>query len=105
MLFRSVLCLAVSGRLVVSGSADKRLCVWMREEKGEAAHTKVTMLTGHEGPVKCVTVKGDEERNQIGSGCREWGQRWVVYSGSLDRSVKVWRVAEYMEAQLEPNMI
>ncbi|KAF3333814.1 vegetative incompatibility protein HET-E-1-like protein [Carex littledalei] len=96
----AVLCLVVSGRLMVSGSADKKLCVWMREEKGEA-HTKVTMLTGHEGPVKCVTVKEDEERYQIGSDCR--GQRWVVYSGSLDRSVKVWRVAEYMEAQSEPN--
>ncbi|KAF3331780.1 vegetative incompatibility protein HET-E-1-like protein [Carex littledalei] len=94
----AVLCLAVSGRLVVSGSADKSLCVWRREEKGEA-YTKVTMLTGHEGPVKCVAV--EEERYQVGSGWREWGQRWVVYSGSLDRSVKVWRVAEYMEPQLE----
>lgn len=97
----AVLCLAVSGRLLVSGSADKSLCVWRRGEKG-GAHTKVTMLTGHEGPVKCVAV--EVERFQMGGlGLREWGQRWVVYSGSLDRSVKVWRVAEYMEAQLELN--
>ncbi|KAJ4733166.1 Transducin/WD40 repeat-like superfamily protein [Rhynchospora pubera] len=98
----AVLCLAVSGRLVVSGSADKSLCVWRREEKG-GAHTKVTSLTGHEGPVKCVAV--EEEKYQVGSGFnfRDWGQKWVVYSGSLDRSVKVWRVAEDMEPQLELN--
>jgi WD40 repeat protein len=93
----AVLCLAVSGRLLVSGSADKCLCVW-REEMG-GTHTKLTMLTGHKGPVKCVAV--EEERYQTGLGMKEWGQRWVVYSGSLDRSVKVWRVAYYMEPQLE----
>jgi WD40 repeat protein len=96
----AVLCLAVSGRLLVSGSADKSLCVWRREENGEA-HTKLTMLTGHEGPVKCVAV--EKGRYQIGSGLKDWGQRWVVYSGSLDRSVKVWRVAEYMEPLSELN--
>lgn len=51
-----------------SGSADKMICVWKREG---ITHTCLSMLTGHAGPVK-----------------------WKVYSGSLDKSVKVWTVSE-----------
>ena len=88
----AVLCLAVSGCLVVSGSADKSVCVWKREESGN--HTWLSVLNGHAGPVKCIAAieveQGEEERE---SEVREF-QRWMVYTGSLDKSVKVWRVSE-----------
>ncbi|KAJ0961060.1 hypothetical protein J5N97_000961 [Dioscorea zingiberensis] len=82
----AVLCLATAGRLVISGSADKTVCVWRRGDDG--AHVKLALLTAHEGPVKCLAV--EEDRSGGGDG----EVSWVVYSGSLDRSVKVWRVTE-----------
>ncbi|KAF7810935.1 protein JINGUBANG-like [Senna tora] len=79
----AVLCLAAGRNLVFSGSADKKVCVWKREVNGD--HTCLSVLTGHTGPVKCIAAREEEE---------EYPQRrrWTVYTGSLDRSVKVWRV-------------
>ncbi|KAL0365457.1 UNVERIFIED_CONTAM: protein JINGUBANG [Sesamum angustifolium] len=82
----AVLCLAVGGNLVLSGSADNSICVWRRDDGAD--HTCVAVLTGHSGPVKCLAVEKDEAAGE------ESDQRWIVYSGSLDKSVKVWRVAE-----------
>ncbi|KAK1433541.1 hypothetical protein QVD17_10452 [Tagetes erecta] len=81
----AVLCLAVAGNLVLSGSADKTICVWRREG---CIHSCLTVLTGHTGPVKCVAVEKEAE-STVSS-----GNKWVVYSGSLDKSVKVWSVSE-----------
>ncbi|MED6173289.1 hypothetical protein PIB30_057939 [Stylosanthes scabra] len=82
----AILCLAAAGTLVFSGSADKMICVWKKEG---TIHTCVSMLTGHEGPVKCMAVEEDREAAARGS-----ETRWVLYSGSLDKSVKVWSVAD-----------
>lgn len=81
----AVLCLASAGNLVFSGSADKTICVWRRDGN---IHTCLSVLTGHTGPVKCLAVEEDREQSKAGD------QRWVVYSGSLDKSVKVWSVSE-----------
>ncbi|XP_068655176.1 protein JINGUBANG-like [Aristolochia californica] len=86
----AVLCLAASGNFVFSGSADKTICVWKRETSG--VHTCLTVLAGHAGPVKCLAV--DEDRDSS----PEDG-RWILYSGSLDRSVKVWKVSETSEVK------
>ncbi|XP_078442593.1 protein JINGUBANG-like [Wolffia australiana] len=80
----AVLCLAAAGRLVLSGSADKTICVWRREE---GLHSCLSVLSGHAGPVKCLAA---EKECDFGNG----EARWIVYSGSLDKSVKVWRVSE-----------
>ncbi|XP_027333638.1 protein JINGUBANG [Abrus precatorius] len=80
----AVLCLAAVGTLVFSGSADKTICVWKREG---VIHTCVSVLTGHDGPVKCLAVEADRD-----AAARE-NKRWIVYSGSLDKSVKVWSVS------------
>ncbi|KAJ6844683.1 protein JINGUBANG-like [Iris pallida] len=78
----AVLCLATAGRsMIISGSADRTIRVWRREADG--AHTMVSVLTGHAGPIKCLAV-GDD--------VAEGG--WLLYSGSLDKSVKFWRVAD-----------
>lgn len=98
----AVLCLATAGNLVFSGSADKNICVWRREENS-GSHTCLSVLTGHSGPVKCLAVKEDEEESpsppeEESNVKKLYGsysnRRWIVYSGSLDRSVKVWRVSE-----------
>ncbi|XP_051124136.1 protein JINGUBANG-like [Andrographis paniculata] len=81
----AVLCLAAAGNMVFSGSADKTICIWRRDHG--AAHTCISVLTGHTGPVKCLAV---EEDKSAGDG----DTKWVVYSGSLDKSVKVWSVSE-----------
>ncbi|KNA10178.1 hypothetical protein SOVF_146800 [Spinacia oleracea] len=78
----AVLCLAARARLVFSGSADKTICVWRRDG---TIHTCLSVLTGHSGPVKCLAVEDDNEAK---------GQRYIIYSGSLDKSVKVWNVAD-----------
>ncbi|KAL7127428.1 hypothetical protein ABFS83_14G252600 [Erythranthe nasuta] len=83
----AVLCLEAAGSLVFSGSADKTICVWRREG---AVHTCLSVLTGHTGPVKCLAVEEDKESAAAGGG----DKKWVVYSGSLDKSVKVWSVSE-----------
>lgn len=84
----AVLCLAAAGNLVFSGSADMNICVWRREV---AVHTCVSVLTGHTGPVKCLAVEKDKESAEEGGA---GDKKWVVYSGSLDKSVKVWSVSE-----------
>lgn len=90
----AVLCLAAAGSLVFSGSADKTIRVWKREGM---THTCLTVLAGHEGPVKCLAVMEDKESSS------KRDQRWVVYSGSLDKSVKVWSVSEHSPAPPDPS--
>ncbi|KAF8089443.1 hypothetical protein N665_0506s0048 [Sinapis alba] len=81
----AVLCLEVAGSLVFSGSADKTICVWKRDAN---IHTCLSVLTGHTGPVKCLAVEADREVSE------NKDKKWIVYSGSLDKSVKVWGVSE-----------
>ncbi|GAB2267284.1 hypothetical protein Dimus_002269 [Dionaea muscipula] len=85
----AVLCLATAGTMVLSGSADKSVCVWKRDAGGEV-HQCLAVLTGHTGPVKCLAAdRADDNEDEQGG-----GNSWIVYSGSLDKSVKVWRVHE-----------
>ncbi|KAK1395705.1 myosin heavy chain kinase B-like [Heracleum sosnowskyi] len=83
----AILCLVASGNLLFSGSADKTICVWKRLEG--LAHSCLSVLTGHSGPVKCMAVEKDSDSSDIAD------QRWLLYSGSLDKSVKVWSVSEH----------
>ncbi|CAN8288450.1 unnamed protein product [Cochlearia groenlandica] len=85
----AVLCLSTAGSLLLSGGADKNICVWKRN--GDETHTCLSVLMDHDGPVKCLTAV--EEAN--GDGGDNGDRRWIVYSGSLDKSVKVWRVTDY----------
>ncbi|KAK8965081.1 putative E3 ubiquitin-protein ligase LIN-1 [Platanthera guangdongensis] len=83
----AVLCLATAGSLMLSGSADKTICVWRRE--GTGVHSCLSVLTGHSEPVKCLSIEEDEEDeegNDLLNGCAG-GKRFILYSGSLDRNV------------------
>lgn len=109
----AVLCLAAAGSLVLSGSADKTICVWRREKDSSGAHTCLAVLAGHEGPVKCLAAEQDrdnDENNNDNSQYKsdfdhtyveeededeeEQPRQWIVYSGSLDKSIRIWRVSE-----------
>lgn len=79
----AVLCLVAAGNLVISGSADMGISVWKRSG---SEHFCLSMLTGHSGPVKCLAIERDESESGE--------KRWVLYSGSLDKSVKMWRISE-----------
>lgn len=81
---QAVLCLAAAGSLLFSGSADKTICVWRRDR---GAHSCLSVLDGHAGPVRCLAAEKDKEGPPQAGG-------WILYSGSLDKSVKVWRVSE-----------
>ncbi|KAH6791842.1 Transducin/WD40 repeat-like superfamily protein [Perilla frutescens var. hirtella] len=87
----AVLCLATSGNLVFSGSADTHICVWRREER---THVCLSILSGHSGPVKCLAVEEEKPENSHSHSHFNSAQiHYVVYSGSLDKSVKIWRVS------------
>ncbi|PIN17297.1 WD40 repeat-containing protein [Handroanthus impetiginosus] len=59
------------------GSADKTICFWKREINGGLYRHMV--IKGHEGPVKCLQASPV----RVGGG-------FMLYSGSLDKSVRVW---------------
>ncbi|GMH15476.1 hypothetical protein Nepgr_017317 [Nepenthes gracilis] len=75
----AVLCMCTMGEYLCSGSADKSICLWKREAGG--ALQRVGVIRGHEGPVKCM---------QASSRCVGGG--FLLYSGSLDKSIRVWWV-------------
>ncbi|ONM34602.1 Transducin/WD40 repeat-like superfamily protein [Zea mays] len=75
----AVLCLCVARDLLCTGSADKTIGLWRRQSAGELA--KVGVVRGHEGPVKCIQASWCRLTN----GC-------MVYSGSLDKTIRVWWV-------------
>lgn len=75
----AVLCMSEMGEMLCSGSADKSICVWRREREGGLV--KQMVMKGHEGPVKCLQASP----MRVGGG-------FMVYSGSLDRSMRVWWV-------------
>ncbi|XP_057456901.1 protein JINGUBANG [Lotus japonicus] len=85
----AVLCMCLMGDFLCSGSADKSIGIWKREAFGKLC--KVGIISGHQGPVKCLQASP----NRIGGG-------FLLYSGSLDRSVRVWWVPRYTE-EVEDN--
>ncbi|KAH7566497.1 hypothetical protein ACOSP7_023006 [Xanthoceras sorbifolium] len=89
----AILCLVTAGSLVFSGSADMGICVWRRNDN---EHVCLSMLTAHSGPVKCLAVEKDDD-TIAGE------KQWILYSGSLDKSVKMWRVSELASPSMEQN--
>ncbi|KAK6928834.1 WD40 repeat [Dillenia turbinata] len=78
----AVLCMCLMGEFLCSGSADKSIGVWKREiDRGLC---RVGIITGHEGPVKCLQASS----NNVGGG-------FLLYSGSLDKSLRVWWVPNH----------
>lgn len=82
----AILCLAVVGDVMVSGSADKTVRVWRRGIDGKK-YSRVGVLEGHNGPIKCLAAAVDSCTSADSS-----GTSYLVYSGSLDCDVKVWKI-------------
>ncbi|XAR50666.1 [Myosin heavy-chain] kinase [Bertholletia excelsa] len=78
----SVLCLEAISDLILSGSEDATIRVWRREE-GNTLHSCLTVIRGHQGPVRCLAVSLESEDPVM---------RLMVYSASLDQTLKAWRV-------------
>ncbi|KAI4384638.1 hypothetical protein MLD38_002761 [Melastoma candidum] len=76
----AVLCMCLmGGEYLCSGSADRSIGIWKREAFGRI--TRVGSISGHEGPVKCLQASN----LRVGEG-------FMLYSGSLDKSLRVWWV-------------
>ncbi|CAD6206586.1 unnamed protein product [Miscanthus lutarioriparius] len=97
---KAVFCLAAAGALLLSGSADNTIFVWRRDG---GVHACLSVLTGHTEPIRCIAVVEDNgengsESNAGGASAAGGGSsaasRWIVYTGSLDKSIKVWRVTD-----------
>ncbi|KAK9750949.1 hypothetical protein RND81_02G231800 [Saponaria officinalis] len=82
---KAILCLSVVSDLLFSGSADKTIRVW-RKSAVDKSFTCLSILEGHTKPVKCLCATVDASSTS-GS-----GTSYLVYSGSLDYDIKVWRV-------------
>ncbi|GFP96295.1 F-box/WD repeat-containing protein lin-23 [Phtheirospermum japonicum] len=77
----AVLCVCLMGdddQLLCSGSTDASICVWRRGSGGGLSRHVV--IKGHDGPVKCLQA----------SPVRVGGGGYLLYSGSLDKSLRVW---------------
>jgi len=73
--------MSLKGEILCSGSADKSIGIWKREAYGKLS--KVGVINGHEGPVKCLQASP----SNVGGG-------FLLYSGSLDKSIRVWWVSK-----------
>ncbi|PPD79057.1 hypothetical protein GOBAR_DD24024 [Gossypium barbadense] len=75
----AVLCMCLMGEVLCSGSADKTIGIWKREAYGKLC--KIGVINGHQGPIKCLQA----------SPCNV-GNGFLLYSGGLDKTVRVWWV-------------
>lgn len=89
----AVLCTCLTGEFLCSGSADKSICIWKREPD-DGGLIRVGVIRGHEGPVKCLQAAN----YRVGGG-------FLLYSGSLDRSLRVWWVPKYTSSTDESSPI
>ncbi|KAL9227420.1 hypothetical protein vseg_003109 [Gypsophila vaccaria] len=82
---KAILCLVVVDDIVCSGSADKTIRVW---KACGANYSCLSVLQGHEGPVKCLTATVDPYNRPD----RSSSSNYLLYSGSLDCDIRVWHV-------------
>lgn len=88
----ALLCMCLMGEFLCSGSADKSICIWKREING--ALFRHMVIKGHEGPVKCLQASP----LRVGGGC-------MLYSGSLDKSLRVWWVPNYSATSQDKSSV
>lgn len=78
----AVLCMCLMGNILCCGSADRSISIWKREINGWLF--RFGIIKGHEGPVKCLQASP----RCVGGG-------FMLYSGSLDKSLRVWWIPKY----------
>ncbi|KAI9111744.1 hypothetical protein K1719_017434 [Acacia pycnantha] len=88
---KAILCLVAMEDLVCSGSADNTVRIWRRGL--DKSYTCLAVLEGHKKPVKCLAMAVDSNKsNNNNNGGSDTISTYMVYSGSLDCNVKVWKV-------------
>ncbi|KAI5681783.1 hypothetical protein M9H77_03011 [Catharanthus roseus] len=80
----AVLCMCSIGEFLCSGSADKSIRIWKREINGGLF--RIGIIKGHDGPIKCLQASP-----------RFVGGGFMLYSGSLDKTLRVWWVPKYTD--------
>ncbi|GAB2214185.1 hypothetical protein Droror1_Dr00018525 [Drosera rotundifolia] len=84
---KAILCLTVVSDLLLSGSADNTVRIW--KKGANKSYACIAVLEGHTRPIKCLTAaiesNSDEDGFVSGTSC-------LVYSGSLDHDIRVWKV-------------
>lgn len=79
----AVLCLEIVKEFILSGSEDATVRIWRREKGNSSSHLSIAVIDGHHGPVKCLAAAMEET---------ESGKGLLVYSASIDQTLKVWKV-------------
>lgn len=88
---KAILCLAAMEDLVCSGSADNSVRIWRRGL--DKSYTCLAVLEGHKRPVKCLAMAVDSNKSSNNNnGGSDTSSTYLVYSGSLDCNIKVWKV-------------
>ncbi|OVA16248.1 WD40 repeat [Macleaya cordata] len=92
---RAILCLVVISDLVCSGSADKTVRVWRRNNGDDHQNRNITysclaVMEGHTGPVKCLTASVDHNNSTMINSTS--ATSYLIYTGSLDCDIKVWQI-------------
>lgn len=82
---KAILCLAVVSDLLFSGSADKTIRIW-KKSGIDKKYVCLAVLEGHMKPVKCLTATVDPNSST------DSGTSYLVYSGSLDCDIKMWKI-------------
>ncbi|KZV27510.1 myosin heavy chain kinase B [Dorcoceras hygrometricum] len=84
----AVLCMCLVGDYLCCGSADRTISIWKREMSGMLSRHMV--IQGHEGPIKCLQASP----TRVGCG-------FLLYSGSLDKNVRVWWIPTTSSSSLQ----
>ena len=88
----AILCMCLKGGILFSGSSDKSIRIWRRDGLNGRL-CKIGVISGHEGPVKCLEASW-RSRNDGG---------FLLYSGSMDKSLRVWWVSLNNEEDTQEN--
>ncbi|KAK4761400.1 hypothetical protein SAY87_029284 [Trapa incisa] len=86
----AVLCMCLVREFMFSGSADKNIGIWKREAFGKIS--RFGTIRGHQGPVKCL---------QVSPASVGVGDGFMLYSGSLDKSLRIWWVSKHRDTKKE----
>ena len=76
--------------MVISGSEDSTIRIWKRKEGKEVSHECLGVLEEHRAPIRCLGVYNNSKFPKEES--MDEMMNFLVYSGSLDFTFKVWRV-------------
>ena len=85
-----LLSLEDSSRVIISGSVDKTIIIWVEDKKFRTGFKILTILRDHSGSINCLAVHHGSN---------------VFISGAADATIKVWRIALARHGPAVVNLI